>query len=553
MDERPRAPRTMSRRQLLISASGTAAALLLAACGGGGQPVPAGTSSAAPSAAPSTSTSAPSQSAASGTSASSSAAAKAGGGPLKVVISAELTSFDPAIDTIKSSLVVTNTIMETLAMNTPEQKFKPWLAESWESTAPTKWRLKLKKGVKFHNGEPFDADAVVYSVNVFLKTKGLSRSWFDFITGAEKVDALTVDVTTKEPSSVFPSSLAFLYAYPPKYHGQVGPEGFATKPVGTGPWKFVEWNKGVQARVEAFPDYWGPKPAVREIQFRWAPDGSTRVALLQTGEVHLAQLVPPTMVQRVESSGNARVEAVKSIRKVFLQININDGPFKDVRVRKAMNHAIDVESIIKTLFQGRAYGRDKGIIHEGFEGYQGDKLTPYKYDPALAKQLLAEAGYPDGFETTLWHPIGRYVLDKESTEAMAAQLAKVGVKAKPQGLESGAYFSKTSAEKVPGMNFFACGPLFMNPIFCSIVHYHIGSAFSYGANEKTEQYLKEIRGTLDAEKRIKLEQEFENYVFNDHVPWVWLWHQQDIYGASNKVNWKARSDELMTFDEVTFK
>src|SRR5205085_1868545 len=159
--------------------------------------------------------------------------------PLKVVLGAEATSLEPAFDTVKSSIVVTNTMLETLAINTPDQKFAPWLAESWQNVEPTKWRLKLKQGVKFHNGEPFNADSG------------------------------------------------------------------------------------------------GKKPAIGDIQFRWAGDASARVALLQTGEVHLAQNIPPALVDRVEQSGSARIEQVKSIRKVFLQMNINDGPFQDVRVRRA--------------------------------------------------------------------------------------------------------------------------------------------------------------------------------------------------------------------------
>jgi peptide/nickel transport system substrate-binding protein len=473
--------------------------------------------------------------------------------PLQVVLGGEPTSMDPSVDTLKSSLVITNTMLETLAMNTPAQTFKPWLAESWQLVAPTKWRLKLKHGAKFHNGEPFDADAVIYSVKVFRETKGLARGWFGFLAGAEKVDDYTVDLVTSQPTAIVPSSLAFLYVFPPKYHAQVGSEGFAKKPVGTGAWRFVSWTPGVQFKVEPNPDYWGRKPAIGEIHFRWAAEGSSRVALLETGEVHLAQNIPPALAERIERSGTARVEAVKSIRKVFIQFNINEGPTKDPRVRRALNHAVDVESIIRTLFRGRAYGRDKGLILEGFEGYQGASLQPFKYDPELAKKLLAEAGYANGFETTLWHPIGRYMLDKEASQAIAGQLARVGVKAKLEGMETGAYFAKMSKEKVPGMNFFACGPLYMNPIFCSLVHHQPGAAFAYGADERTAQFIKSYTETLDEPKRAKVVQDFERYVYDEQVSWIWLWHQQDIYGASNKVNWKPRSDELMTFEEVSFK
>jgi peptide/nickel transport system substrate-binding protein len=393
---------------------------------------------------------------------------------------------------------------------------------------------------------------VVYSVNVWLTTKGIGRSWFDFMAGAEKVDDTTVDIVTKEPAAILPSSLAFLYVFPPKYHQEAGQEGFGKKPIGTGAWKFVDWQPGVQLRVTPNPDYWGKKPSIQDIQFRWAPDASARVALLETGEVHLAQNVPPALVERVERSGQARIEAIKSIRKVFLMINIKDGPWQNPDVRRALNYALDVEGMIKTLFRGRAYGRDKGVIHEGFEGYQGDKLEPFSYDPDRAKKMLADAGFPNGFETTLWHPIGRYMLDKESSEAMAGQLAKVGIKANLQGMESGAYFNKLTSERVPGLQFFACGPLFMNPVFCSLVHFWGPSGYAYGSDGKTDDLIRAARSELDDQKRVLADQAMENYIYKDQVGWGWLWHQQDIYGASNKVNWKARSDELMSFEEAAF-
>ena len=472
---------------------------------------------------------------------------------LQVVLSAEATQMEPVIDTIKSSLVITNTMIEPLVMNTPDLKYAPWLAESWSPVSPTKWRVKLKQGVKFHNGEPFNADSVVYSIGQYLTTKGIARSWYDWYAPAEKVDEYTVDIVTKDQAGILPASLAYIYAFPPKYHAELGPEGFGHKPVGTGPWKFVEWKPGVNLNVEPNPDYWGKKPAIGEIRFRWAPDSSARVALLETGEVHLAQNIPPALVDRVERSGQARIEAIKSARKVFLMININDGPFKDVRVRRAVNMAIDVEGIIKTLFRGRAYGRDRGVSVEGFEGYQFDQLPPITYDPEGAKKLLAEAGFGSGFETTLWHPIGRYMLDKESSEAMASQLEKVGIKVALQGMESGAFFSKVSAERLPGLVFYACGPLWMTPVWCAQIHFMGASGIGYAADPTTEKLIAEARSATEDAKRAPAYQAMEKYIYTENVGWVWLWHQQDIYGASNKLDWKPRSDELIAFDLASFK
>jgi ABC-type transport system substrate-binding protein len=383
--------RQLTRRRFLILTGIGGGASLLVACQAAAPAAPTGAPAAtAPAAAKPTEAAKPGAAAPAAAPAAQPAAVGSGQ-PLRVVLGAEATAIEPALDPVKSSIVIDNTMLDTLAMNTPDLKFVPWLAESWESVAPTRWRLKLKQGVKFHNGEPFNADSVVYSTQVFLTTKGIARSWFDHLSGAEKVDENTVDLITKAPSSILPSSLAFLYVFPPKYHAEQGQAGFGKQPVGTGAWKFVEWNPGVSLKVTPNPDYWGKKPAIGDIQFRWAADGSARVSLIQTGEVDLAQNIPPALTDRVEQSGAARIEQAKSIRKVFLEFNINEGPTADPRVRKALNHAIDVDSVIKTLFRGRAYGRDKGIIHEGFEGYQGDKLQAYTYDLDLAKKLLAEA------------------------------------------------------------------------------------------------------------------------------------------------------------------
>ena len=249
----------------------------------------------------------------------------------------------------------------------------------------------------------------------------------------------------------------------------------------------------------------------------------------------------------------AHVEAIETTRSVYLQMNVDAGPTADVRVRKGLNAAVDVESIIKNLFRGHAYGRDKGFVLDGMEGYQGAALKPYTYDPALAKKLFIEAGYPDGFPIDLWFPIGRYLLDKESSEAIAGQLEKVGVKVTLHGMEPGAYFSKSASERLPGLNFFSCGPLFINPIFCPIVHYKIGGSWAYGANQKTDDYIKKITDELDTATRIKLIDEFENYVMQDWVPWVWLWRQQGIYGVANNVVWKPQPDEKIWFTDMKWK
>ena len=164
--------------------------------------------------------------------------------PLSVVFGSEPRSLDPSIDTNGLTLPVTNTVVQTLARTSPSLAITPLLALSWQPVAPDKWQIKLRPDVKFQDGEPMNADAVAYSVEVFQKTVGTARGMFSFIKGTEKVDELTINIVTNGPVSILPSSLPFLYVFPPDYYRKVSPDGFGKSPVGTGPWKFKSWTRG---------------------------------------------------------------------------------------------------------------------------------------------------------------------------------------------------------------------------------------------------------------------------------------------------------------------
>ena len=233
--------------------------------------------------------------------------------------------------------------METLARTSPTLQIVPLLALSWQPIAPDKWQIKLRPGVKFHDGEPMNADAVAFSVEIFQKTVGTARGYFSFIKGTEKVDDLTINIVTNGPVSILPSSLPFLYVFPPDYYRKVGTDGFGKSPIGTGPWKFKNWTRGVEIAVEPNADYWGQQPDIGEIHFRFAPDASTRVAELLNGEAQIANDIPPAMIPRIDASDQAHIETIETTRSVYLQMNVDSGPTADVRVRKGLNEAIDVD------------------------------------------------------------------------------------------------------------------------------------------------------------------------------------------------------------------
>ena len=473
-------------------------------------------------------------------------------GPLKVVLSADPRSLDPTIDTIKTSLVIIFTMVEPLVKNQPDGSYAPWLAESWELIDPNRWRLHLKEGVQFHNGEAFNADTVAFSVDTFINTPGEARGWFSFLKGSEVVDEYTIDLITNNPTVSLPPTLAFLFAFPPEYYAEVGSEGFGENPVGTGPYQFKEWNRGVDLKVEVNPDYWGVMPTVEEIQFLWAAEASSRMAMLETGEAHITQKTPPQFISQIENNPDIRIETARSIRKVFLRLNPNEPPTDNPKVRQALNYAINVESIILNLFQGHAYGRDTGFILPGMECYDPDRLSRYTYDPEKAKQLLAEAGYPDGFEMDFWHTLNDQPLDKETSEAIAADLAKVGITVNLIGRESGAFYSKVGTERVSGAIYSASGPLFMTPLYHPLIEFQANMPYGHSADDRTDELTQLALQEFDSEKKCQILYDLEDYVMYEAATWVWLYHFEDVYGVSNQINWKARSDELLSFETASW-
>ena len=468
---------------------------------------------------------------------------------IAVVVSATITSLDPSVETHRSSGAVQNTMMETLATYDASNKLLPLLAEGWRSMGPDTWRISLKKGVKFHNGEEFTAESVKASIDIFNASKGFAGSWFQFVKEVRSVDAHTVDIVTKAPTPILPQTLAFLYAYPPKYFKDVGADGLGQKPVGTGPYKFVEWVKGESIKVRADPGYRGGAPRIDEIVFRTAPEASTRVALLETGRADIVMNVPPQMIERVEKAG-ARVETAQSNRRVFVEFNRFDTVLKDVRLRKAVAHATDANAIIKSLFGGRAY-RATDILRPGMPGYVGGNVRGYAYDPALAKKLMAEAGVPNGFDTELYVGVGRLTLDKELAEALVGQWEKAGIRAKLRPMEWAAFTSQAFTGKMPGMHILSHAPLWWDADFTWQNHFWSKGTWKYAHTPKGDEMFEAQRAEMDTKKRAALEQALEKYWIDEECGWIVLYDQQDIYGVSKRVQWKARPDELMKFDEAT--
>jgi peptide/nickel transport system substrate-binding protein len=406
--------------------------------------------------------------------------------------------------------------------------------------------------VTFHNGEPFNAESVIFSIDTYNASEGEGSVFFKYVKDMEAVDEYTVDIITEEPNPIVPETLAFLFALPPEYYAEQGPDNFSLAPVGTGPFVFDSWDKGVQIKVKANPDYWGGAPALEEVVFKPAPEASTRVAMLETGEADIIANVPPELVGRVGMAKNTRVATVPSLRMIFVEFNPFEPPFDDVRVRQAFNHAIDKEALMDIVLGGFATPM-KGVILPGWLGYDPDALTNYEYDPEKAMALLAEAGYGDGLTVDFWFPIGRYLKDKEVAEAIAGQLQEVGVQSNMNGSDIGTLVQRIHTQELSGMHFFSMAPLIMDPDYLFRTHFYSEGLNQYGWTEKTDEIINEAITTVDRDERDRLYSELDAYLTNEQVPWIYMYLQNLVYGVNDDLDWSPRPDEIIDLRNASFE
>lgn len=363
--------------------------------------------------------------------------------PLNIAIVAEPDTLD--MTTSRSSPVASligNNIFERLVDLSPQGEKVPGLAESWTVSPDGKvFDFTLRKGVKFQNGDPFTAKDVEFSHTRTIT--GVAGNLYARVMANldkfEVVDDYHVRYTFKTPDV-----LLLTYRLPwivsKTYFDKVGQDEFVKKPVGTGPYKFVEWKQGEYIDLQANDDYWGAKPSVKQVRVFFVREDTSRVAKLKAGEVDMITETPYALVKDLETTGfkTTKIPVRPGMVLQFHTLN-PDTPWSKRQVRQAIAHALDGDSIVNTLFQGIPK-RYAGLAP--FElGYDPD-LKLYPFDPAKAKQLLAEAGYPNGFEMPLVYQAGRLAGGKEILEAIALNLNAVGIKTTVQAIEAVQFIDK---------------------------------------------------------------------------------------------------------------
>jgi peptide/nickel transport system substrate-binding protein len=473
---------------------------------------------------------------------------------LVIAQSTDAYSLDPAKHSAFPTANILFQIYDGLVTQNEKGELVPALATSWSNPDPLTWRFKLREGVKFHNGEVFNAAAVKFTFDRALDPafKAPYYSRISAIKSVEVVDDYTVDFKTAKP---FPTMLLALYEasfpalmVPPAYTKEKSGEALASAPVGTGPYKFVEWKKDERVVLEANPDYWGGKPKIDKIIFRPIKETRTRIAELKSGGVGIAVDIPPEDVPSLETD-ETKVETVSSDFLYFLAFDTTrDTPLKDKRVRQAINYAVNVEAIQKALLNGLGNRIALTLPTNAF-GYD-EAWKPYPYDPTKAKQLLVDAGYPNGFTIPFMTRKGRYLKDAEIVEATAGFLAKVGIKAEIKYIEPGVWQQISEKGGREGISFPGWSGRDPNLVWNPLLH--TGQYQSYFSNTELDALLDAGASTIDQTER-KAIYEKAGAIIKEEAPHLPMIQPPLIYGLNAKLNWMPRSDSMIDLRKASFQ
>lgn len=487
----------------------------------------------------------------------------------RIAIPTETTSIDPMFHNIGPNMAFSRNIFDTLIAQDDRQRLVPSLALAWTAIEPATWEIKLRPGVLFHDGTPFTADDVAFSLARAPNVPG-SPSSFSMYTKAiattEITDPLTIRIHTMGPSPLLPNDLSVLPIV--SRHATEGRTtadfDAGTAAIGTGPYRFVRWDRGGAIALERNPAYWGPKQPWEHVFIRPISNGAARVAALLSGDVDLIEAVPSDAIERLAKDPHIHLFSTDSNRLIFLHmdsardvtpgITDNEGrplphnPLRDRRVREAISIAINREALTTRLLNNQAKPAGQ-LLPLGFFG-TSEKLLPPPYDPARAKQLLAEAGYPQGFRMVLAATNDRYPRDVEVAQAIAQMLARIGIAVQLDVMPSAMVFTRANRLDFSAMvlGWIAASGEATSPMVAILATFDPARGMGPSnrgrySNQGFDRLLDEALHTLDETRRAALLAEATETAMHD-TALAPLYFLVNTWATRPGFAYDARSDEL---------
>lgn len=471
---------------------------------------------------------------------------------LTIANATDIESFDTHNNNNTMSEAVLVNMFDYLLKNDAEQKKVPVLATSWEQVDDTTWRFKLRNDVKFHNGDPFTAADVKFSLERVAKDTSLKQNtYYKHIKEVKIVDDYTIDIITEYPDPIMLNRLSRMGAgiLPSKYIEEKGIEAFLKEPVGTGPYKFSTWAKDDRIELVKNEDYFGGTPKWEKVVFRSIPEASTRVSELLTGGVDIAANVPSTDIARIEEVEGLSVAQAKIQRVLHIIMRMTEGSITaDPKVREAIDLAIDNQAIIDSIAGGAGIPTRTSVTPGNF-GADPSLYETFVYDQERAKALLKEAGYEGGAQVTFSSSI-QY---KEIAEVVAAMLEKVGIEVNLEILEASSFSEKLNSKKFNELFLLGVG----NSLFDASNNYNrfkkenAAGETDYN-NPEVEELLQSALKNMNLEDREKQYQKVQQ-IFTADRPSIYLYQMKGIYGVGASINYTPRLDEMYYAEEITAK
>jgi len=436
-------------------------------------------------------------------------------------------------------------LFDSLIERADNMQLVPVLAQSYQNTGPREWSFKLRRGVKFHNGEPLTAETIRWNVQDAVRTdikRDVTWQAFDHV---DVVDDYTFKFITKNPDPVLPQRLVRFFILPQQYYSRVGEQGFITRPIGTGPYRFVERAPDSYVKLQAFDDYWGQNAALRDVVFRIVPDPATRLSALAAGEVDLITPLPPDQVKNVNGNSLTKAVWVGSDRIAYCQF-WPESPqggreLRDKRVRQAINYAVNVDNIVKYVLNGLSTRIPTIFPHTTFA--YDTSLKPYAYNPDKARALLREAGLPNGFSINMEVP-ANFILPatNEVCQAMVGDLAKVGIKVNLKAVELGTMVKLRDSKQIAPIYFWSWGTDFLDPEPFVRGILYTKSPYTFYGKPEWDQMIDAASAQLNATQRADTYKKLQAEIYDD-PPYIFLYAIDNVYGVRRNIQMTPRTDE----------
>jgi peptide/nickel transport system substrate-binding protein len=458
-------------------------------------------------------------------------------------------NMDPHMHFQRVGILMNINMYDSLLHKTPKLEYEPSLATEWRALDDSTWEFKLRQGVKFHNGDAFSAEDVKFTFERVLNpaTKSPQYGNIRAIKEVKIIDAYTVQLITDKPFPLLLERLVFFPIIPKQYFEKVGPQAFADNaPVGTGPYKFVEWKRDQYLKLERFEGHWrGPAP-IKTFIIRVIPETSTQVAELKTGGVDMVRNLAPDLIPDLKANPNTYVSTAPILRTHYVQLDMREAPFDKKEARQAANYAIDRQAIVDRLMGGLGKVVPTVINPMAF-GFD-PTVEGYGYDVKKAKELLKQAGYPKGVNITL-HVGASAAFNRQIAEALAEMLSEVGLRTNLKIWDPGPAWNKFFQGEGKATNGFNgswgyYSTFDADAILHPLYHTEPGGWVGkwYTRVPELDELIDAARSTVDKQSRLTTYAKIQRLI-KEEAPSIFLFHQYDMLGIHERIDYAARGDE----------